>query len=180
MPRTEIRIAGFGGQGVILSGVLLGSAAVLHGGRYAIQTQTYGAAARGGAARSDVIIDDTPIVYPQVTRPDIMTAFTNQALSKYIDDLRHGAILIIDSGLVRPPEGTSFDIHGIPATTIAVDTFRRNIVANMIMLGYMTALTGIVGREALEAAIREGVPKGTEDLNLAAFAKGVELSRETG
>jgi len=180
MPRTEIRIAGFGGQGVVLSGVLLGRAAVLHGGRYAIQTQTYGAAARGGAARSDVIIDDAPIVYPQVTHPDIMTAFTNQALGKYIDDLRPDAVLIIDSGLVHPPEGTSFDIHGIPATNIAVDSFGRSIVANMVMLGYMTALTGIIGRDALESAIREGVPKGTEDLNLTAFAKGFELARNGG
>ena len=180
MSRTEIRIAGFGGQGVVLSGVLLGRAAVLYGGRYAIQTQTYGAAARGGAARSDVILDDSPIIYPQVTHPDIMTAFTNQALSKYIDDLCPGAVLIIDSGLVKPPEGTSFDIHGIPATNIASNTFGRSIVANMIMLGYMTALTGVIGQDALEAAIREGVPKGTEDLNLAAFAKGIELSRDDG
>ncbi len=178
MARTEIRFAGFGGQGVVLSGVLLGEAAVLMDGMHAIQTQSYGAAARGGAARSDVIIDNVPIVYPQATRPDIMAAFTNQALEKYLPELKEDAILIIDSGLVTPPEGTKLRIYGLPATSIAVDLFGKSIVANMIVLGYLAALTGIVGESAMEEVIRRGVPKGTEELNLSAFAKGAELARE--
>jgi len=177
MPRTEIRIAGFGGQGVVLSGVLIGQAAVLHDDRHAIQTQSYGAAARGGAARSDVIIDDCPIVYPQVTNPDIMAAFTNQALNKYLADLKKDAVLFIDSDLVNPPENTSLRIYGIPATNIAVGEFGRGIVANMIMLGYLVTNTGIVSPEAMQNAIRDGVPKGTENLNLSAFAKGIDLAR---
>ena len=111
MPRTEIRIAGFGGQGVVLSGVLLGNAAVLHDGRHAVQTQTYGAAARGGAARSDVIISEKHIVYPRVMQPDIMIAFTLEALNKYRNDLKKDALLIIDRDLVTPPEGTSFRLR---------------------------------------------------------------------
>jgi len=174
MPRTEIRIAGYGGQGVVLSGVLLGRAAVLHDGKHAIQTQTYGAAARGGAARSDVIIDEEPILYPQVTRPDIMVAFTNEALDKYRRDLKENAVLLIDEALVTPPGGTTFRIHPVPATTIAIREFERGIVANMVMLGFLVALTGVVSARAAEEAIRSGVPKGTEELNLAAFAKGVE------
>ena len=176
MARTEVRIAGFGGQGVILAGVLLGTAAVLKDGKHALQTQTYGAAARGGAARSDVIVSDDEIVYPQVTAPDIMVVFTTEALNKYKDDLRQGAILIIDGDMVVPPEDSSFDIHTVPATKIAIEELGRGIVANMIMLGYLAALSGVVSISALEETIRVNVPKGSEELNLSAFAKGIELA----
>ena len=177
MPRTEIRIAGFGGQGVVLAGVLLGTAAVLYDGKHALQTQSYGAAARGGAARSDVIISDEEIDYPQVTAPDVMVAFTTEALKKYMSELRPGAMLIIDEDLVTPPEGTSFSIYSIPATRIATDELKRGIVANMIMLGFLSVLTGIVSACALEDTIRENVPKGSEELNIAAFRKGVERAK---
>ncbi|MFC1606618.1 2-oxoacid:acceptor oxidoreductase family protein [Candidatus Latescibacterota bacterium] len=176
MARTEVRIAGFGGQGVILAGVLLGTAAVLKDGKHALQTQTYGAAARGGAARSDVIVSDDEIVYPQVTAPDIMVVFTTEALNKYKDDLRPDATLIIDGELVTPPTDTSFDIHIVPATKIAIEELGRGIVANMIMLGYLSALTGVVSTRSLEETIRLNVPKGSEELNLSAFGKGVALA----
>jgi len=174
MPRTEIRIAGFGGQGVVLAGVLFGKAAVLCEGKHAIQTQSYGASARGGAARSDVIVSNDDIIYPQVTAPDVMVAFTTEALSKYQSKLKQDAVLIIDEDLVTPPEGTSFRIYRVPATSIAVSEFGRGIVANMIMLGFLTAVTGVVSTQALEETIKTGVPKGTEELNLAAFRRGVE------
>ena len=178
MPKTEIRIAGFGGQGVILAGVLLGTAAVLHDGKHALQTQTYGAAARGGAARSDVIISEDEIVYPQLTAPDVMIAFTTEALNKYRRELKEGAVLIIDGDLVNSSGETSFRTYSVPATSIAVNEFGRGIVANMIMLGFLVALTGVVSIQALEETIRTNVPKGTEELNLAAFGKGVELFQE--
>lgn len=177
MPRTEIRIAGFGGQGVVLAGVLFGKTAVLCERKHAIQTQSYGASARGGAARSDVIISEDDIVYPQVTAPDVMVAFTTEALNKYHNELKQDAVLIIDEDLVTPPEGTSFRIYRVPATSIAMNEFGRRIVANMIMLGFLTALTDVVSIQALEETIRTGVPKGTEELNLAAFRKGVEYFR---
>jgi len=178
MARTEIRFAGFGGQGVVLAGVLLGEAAVIHDGKYAIQTQTYGAAARGGAARSDVIVSEEKITYPQVTAPDIMVAFTFEAMKKYQNELKPDALLIIDSSLFTPPEGTSFRIYSVPAASIAVNELGRGIVANMVMLGFLTALTGIVSEEAMTDAIRENVPKGTEELNLKAFRRGMELAKE--
>ncbi|MBN1291195.1 MAG: 2-oxoacid:acceptor oxidoreductase family protein [Candidatus Latescibacteria bacterium] len=178
MPRTEIRIAGFGGQGVVLAGVLLGTAAILRDDKHAIQTQSYGAAARGGAARSDVIISDEKIMYPQVTAPDIMAAFTTEALNKYKDELKKGATLIIDEDLVTPPEDSSFKIYRVPATSIASNELGKGIVANMVMLGFLSALTGIVSLEALEETIRANVPKGTEELNLTAFRKGVERAQE--
>jgi 2-oxoglutarate ferredoxin oxidoreductase subunit gamma len=176
--RTEIRFAGFGGQGVVLSGMILGEAAVIHDGMHAIQTQTYGAAARGGAARSDVILSDAPITYPQVIAPDIMVAFTLEALNKYMDQMKEGALLIIDKDLVVPPEGTSFRIHAAPATTVAANELGRAIVANMVMLGFLTSLAGLVSVEGMEDAIRVNVPKGTDELNLKAFRRGMELGRE--
>ena len=178
MERTEIRFAGFGGQGVVLAGVLLGTAAVLRDGKHALQTQSYGAAARGGAARSDVIISDEKIVYPQVTAPDVMAVFTTEALNKYRNELKKDAILIIDEDLVTRPENISFRIYSIPATSIAANELGRKIVANMIMLGFLAALTGVVSIGALEETIRTSVPKGTEELNLTAFRKGVEKARE--
>ncbi len=177
MPRTEIRFAGFGGQGVVLAGMLLGEAAVIREGMHAIQTQTYGAAARGGAARSDVILSDTPIVYPQVTAPDVMVAFTLEALNKYMGQLKEGALLIVDSSLFTPPDGLPFRVHVCPATRTASDELGKGIVANMVMLGFLTALTGLVSAEALEKTIRGNVPKGTEELNLTAFRRGMELAK---
>jgi 2-oxoglutarate ferredoxin oxidoreductase subunit gamma len=176
--RTEIRFAGFGGQGVVLAGMILGEAAVIHDGLHAIQTQTYGAAARGGAARSDVIVSDAPITYPQVTAPDIMAAFTLDALNKYMDEMKDGALLIYDGSLFTPPEGLPFRIHNCPATGTAVNELGRGIVANMVMLGFLTALTGVVSEGAVEDAIRGNVPKGTEELNLKAFRRGMEMGGE--
>ncbi len=178
MSRTEIRFAGFGGQGVVLAGMILGEAAVIHDGMHAIQTQTYGAAARGGAARSDVILSDARIVYPQVTAPDIMVVFTLEALKKYQSELKENAILIIDSSLFTPPEGLPFRIRRCPATSIAVNELGRGIVANMVMLGFFTAVTGLVSMEAMEEAVRGNVPKGTEELNLKAFRRGMELAEK--
>lgn len=178
MARTEIRFAGFGGQGVVLAGMILGEAAVIHDGLHAIQTQTYGAAARGGAARSDVIVSDAPITYPQVTAPDIMAAFTLDALNKYMDEMKDGALLIYDGSLFTPPEGLPFRIHNCPATGTAVNELGRGIVANMVMLGFLTALTGVVSEGAVEDAIRGNVPKGTEELNLKAFRRGMEMGGE--
>ncbi|MCE5250417.1 2-oxoacid:acceptor oxidoreductase family protein [bacterium] len=178
MARTEIRFAGFGGQGVILAGVLLGTAAVLHDGRHAIQSQSYGAAARGGATRSDVIISDETILYPQVTAPDIMVAFTTEALEKYRDELKPGATLILDEDLVIPPENGGFNVYRVPATSIATKELGKVIVANMVMLGFFAGLTGTVSTDALEKVIRVHVPKGSEELNIAAFRKGVERARE--
>ena len=176
MARTEVRIAGFGGQGVVLAGVLLGTAATLYEDRHAVQTQTYGAAARGGAARSDVIISDEPIRYPRVVRPDILAVMSTPAFAKYHDTLTPGGLLITDSDLVELPGDTGdIRLHTIRATHIAVEEFGKGIVANMVMLGALVAVSGVADVEAVKKAIREGVPTGTEELNLAAFERGVEV-----
>ena len=177
--KEEIRIAGFGGQGVVLSGVILGRAAVLYDGKKAIQTQSYGAEARGGAARSEVIISDERIDYPRVINPDILVAMSQQALDKYTRDLKPSGILLVDSGLVKDlPENYNFSLYQLPASQIASEEFNRIIVANMIMLGFLVGLTGVVSPGALKKSVRESVPGGTEEINLKALERGEQIATE--
>lgn len=176
----KIRIAGFGGQGVVTSGVILGRAAVLYDKKKAVHNQSYGAEARGGAARSEVIISDESIDYPQVINSDILVAMSQRALDKYIKDLKPHGILIVDSELVKDlPRSYSFSLYRIPASQIASQEFGRTIVANMIMLGFLVGLTAVVSQEALEKSVSDSVPRGTEDLNLRALKKGEKMARET-
>lgn len=175
MKRTEIRIAGFGGQGVVLAGVLLGTASAVADGRRAVQTQSYGAAARGGGARSEVVISDEPIIYPRVTHPDIMVAMSEEAMQKYGPDMRPGGFLIIDSDLVKRVNREDVRLVGVPASNLATQELGRTIVANIVMLGVLVAKTGVVSTAGMEAAIRDNVPPKTIDLNLKAFRKGLEL-----
>jgi 2-oxoglutarate ferredoxin oxidoreductase subunit gamma len=174
--RTEVRIAGFGGQGVVLAGVLLGTAAAVTDGRRAVQTQSYGAAARGGGARSEVVIADEPIIYPRVTRPDIMVAMSEEAMRKYGPDMRPGGFLFIDSDLVKHVGRDDVRVVGAPVSNLATQELGRTIVANLVMLGLLVARTGLVSVAGMEAAIRENVPPKTIDLNLRAFRRGLELS----
>ena len=176
MKRTEIRIAGFGGQGVVLAGVLLGTAAAVSDGRRAVQTQSYGAAARGGGARSEVVISDDPVIYPH---PDIMVAMSEEAMKKYGADMRPGALLFIDSDLVKGAIRNDVRRVGLPVSNLATQELGRTIVANLVMLGVVVAKTGIVSISGMEAAIRENVPPKTIDLNLKAFRKGLELGGKT-
>ncbi|MBC8230611.1 2-oxoacid:ferredoxin oxidoreductase subunit gamma [bacterium] len=175
--RTEIRIAGLGGQGVVLAGVLLGTAAAVYDKKHVVQTQSYGAEARGGAARSEVIISDSPIIYPKVLEPDIIVAMSQTALDKYIGDLKTNGTLFIDEELVTTlPERNNFKIHKARFSEAASQELGRSIVANMIMLGFLTSLTEITSAEAITEAIRNGVPKGTEELNLKALELGREMA----
>jgi 2-oxoglutarate ferredoxin oxidoreductase subunit gamma len=176
--RTEIRIAGFGGQGVVLAGLLIGTAAVVTDGRHAVQTQSYGSALRGGGARSEVIVSDAPIVYPRVVHPDVMVAMSEEAMQKYGPDLRPGALLFIDSDLVKADIRDDVRRVGVPVSNLATQEFGLTIVANLIMLGVLVAKTGIVSIAGMEAAIREHVPPRTIDLNLKAFRKGLEIGEK--
>jgi 2-oxoglutarate ferredoxin oxidoreductase subunit gamma len=173
--RTEIRIAGFGGQGVVLAGVLIGTAAAVTDGRRAVQTQSYGAAARGGGARSEVVISDDPVIYPRVTHPDIMVAMSEEAMKKYGPDVRPGALLFTDSDLVKDVNRSDLRRVALPVSNLATQELGRTIVANLVMLGVVVAKTAIVSIAGMEAAIRENVPPKTIDLNLKAFRKGLEI-----
>ncbi len=171
--RHEVRFSGFGGQGIILSAVILGRAAVMYDGNYAVQTQVYGPEARGGASMSSVIIDDAPILYPKVKDPDILVIMSQEGFEKYGVQVNENALMILDSSLVRSRPRCRY--LEVPATTEAKNTLGREIVANIIMLGALVRATGIVREESLEKAILDSVPKGTESLNMKAMKRGMEL-----
>lgn len=175
MERLEVRIAGFGGQGVVLAGVLLGRAA-LEEGRYAVQTQSYGAEARGGAARSEVVIASEPVLYPEVVAPHVLAVLSQPALDRYLPDLRDEGTLILDEELVsRVPERPAGRILRGRFTAVAAGELGRPIAANMVMLGFLVGATGLVAPDSLRQAVAKGVPPGTEQLNLKAVERGIEL-----
>ena len=168
--RTEISISGFGGQGVILAGLLLGKAAI-NDDKYAVQTQSYGPESRGGAARSEVVISDQKIDYPKVIEADIVVALSQPAFDKYCRDVKENSTIIIDSDLVKALENK---VYFVPFTKIA-DTLGKKVVANSVMLGYLQASTEVVTVESMETTIRENVPEHTIELNLEAFYQGIEF-----
>jgi 2-oxoglutarate ferredoxin oxidoreductase subunit gamma len=173
--RHEIRFSGFGGQGIILAAVILGRAAALYDGKYAVQTQVYGPEARGGASMSAVVIDDEPIFYPEVSVPDTYVIMSQEGFERYGADAPKNAVMLIDSDMVEGRPECTF--HAIPATTEARNTLGKVIVANIVMLGALVAATGIVSEAAIEKAVLDSVPKGTDKLNLSALRRGMELVR---
>ena len=176
MQSTEVRIGGFGGQGVVLAGGLLGEAALCDG-LYAIQNQSYGAEARGGAARSEILLAADPILYPEVIAPHILVAMSQAALERYLPDLRPEGTLIIDTELVaQVPERPEGRILGDSFTSVADKELGRAIVANMVMLGFVVGCTQVVGVSSLRQAVAQGVPQGTEELNISALERGLELA----
>ena len=167
MVRTEIQIAGFGGQGIVMAGLILGEAAVLDG-KNAVQTQSYGPESRGGAARSDVIISDDEIDYPKVLKADILVAMSQPALDRYVSGAAADTVVVIDRDLVGSEDKSH---RRVPFTRIA-DDLGKKIVANSVMLGYLAAATGVLSRPALEQALRSNIPAGTEQINLRALEEG--------
>ncbi|UCE38089.1 MAG: 2-oxoacid:acceptor oxidoreductase family protein [Thermoplasmata archaeon] len=175
----NIRFSGFGGQGIVLSGFILGNAAIKDGNN-AIQTQSYGSESRGGACRSDVIISDKNINELSPPAIDVLVSMSHSAFEKYIPMLKKGGTLIIDSDLVFPEDVKKFKFYGIPATDIAYKKFGRKIIGNMVMIGYVTAITKIVTKKGVKESIKNNVPKGTENLNIKAFEEGYKLGLKEG
>ena len=179
--RTEIRIGGFGGQGVILAGIILGKAASIFDENEAVQTQSYGPEARGGASKCEVVVSDSKIDYPKVESPDIFIAMSNEALIKYIVDLKDEGTLIVDPGTTDIEDVREFiDQHNIkvyeaPATKTANDEIGLKIVANIVMVGAITKITGVISENAAIEAIKDSVPAGTEEKNINAFEAGYNL-----
>ena len=172
MGTSEIRIAGFGGQGVVLAGMVIGNAATLHDGKFVTLTQSFGPEARGTTCSVQLIVSPEPILYPYLTKPDILVVMSQDANEKYGRDLKPGGLLLYEQDLIqsaRLNHGTR--TYGIPATRFA-EELGRKLVLNMVMVGFVTAMTGLVSPEAVRQAISASVPRGTEPLNLAAFAKG--------
>lgn len=171
-----MRISGLGGQGVVLAGQILGKAAV-YSGKNAVQTQSYGAEARGSVAKSEVIVSDGKIGFPMVRKCDILVAMNQEAVDCNLKNLKENGILLIDSSIVKDVPKTSAKIHAIPATEIAEKTLGQKLVANMIMLGALTKIANIVDDRNMKKAIEESVPKNAASLNLKAYETGKNLAK---
>ncbi|HLI62298.1 MAG TPA: 2-oxoacid:acceptor oxidoreductase family protein [Terriglobales bacterium] len=174
MPVTEIRIAGFGGQGVILSALVIGKAGCIYQAGYSTMTQSFGPEARGGACSAQVILSDSPILYPYVTHPDILVVMSQEAYTLFSPQINPNGTLIIEEDLVhleKLPPGVR--VYSIPATRIAEELGKR-MVLNIVMVGFFGAVSQVLQREALRQAVASSVPDAYRELNLKAFDRGFE------
>jgi 2-oxoglutarate ferredoxin oxidoreductase subunit beta len=173
----EVRLCGFGGQGIILAGKITGAGAALYDEREVTLTQSYGPESRGGACSTALIISDSPILYPHVTHPSVMVAMSQEAYTTYHGQLTEGGVLLIDADLVEPDPAANQHFIPIPATRIAEQDLGRRIVANIVMMGALAASTEVVSEAAMRNAILDSVPKGTEELNMKAFQMGFDYAK---
>jgi len=175
--RLEIRVAGFGGQGIIRTGLILAMAACIHGNRNAVQTQSYGPESRGGACKSEVVISNEEIDFPKVLEPDVLIAMSQEAYNTYVDSVKKGGTILLDPDLVQKQKASSgIQVSKVPATRIA-EELGKTIVANVVMLGAFASVTNLIDVETLRKSVLDNVPKGTEKLNLAAFEKGFNYGK---
>jgi 2-oxoglutarate ferredoxin oxidoreductase subunit gamma len=174
MQLTEIRLAGFGGQGVILSAIVLGKAASIYQGAYATMTQNFGPEARGGACSAQLIVSDSPILYPYVAQPDILVVLSQEAYVRFAPELKDGGIMIVEQDMVRVSDlHKEIKVYSIPATRIAEELGKR-MVLNSVMVGFFTAITNLLDPDAVRKAVADSVPPNFRDLNLKAFERGLE------
>ena len=173
-----IRIAGFGGQGVILAAAVIGKAAAIFQGAYATMTQSFGPEARGGSSSAQVILSSEPILYPYVARPDILVVMSQEAYTRFSPALKPGGILIAEQDLVRIdqiPDGVR--AYGVPATRLA-EELGRKVVLNIVMVGFFGAVAKLLDPDALRQAVADSVPPAMQKLNLQAFDKGFGFGQE--
>ena len=174
MERSTV-FAGFGGQGVILSATILGRATALHENGYATMTQNYGPEARGGAASAALVLSDQPVLYPYLTHPEILVVMSQEAYSRFIPELKRDGILIIEEDLVRlDHQVKDCRVYGIPATRIA-EELGKKMILNVVMVGFLCAVSKAVSAEACRKAVADVVPKRFLDLNLTAFDRGYQF-----
>lgn len=173
----QIRLCGLGGQGIVLGGTILGHAGI-NDGKWVAGSSSYGSEARGSACRAEVIISDEPIIFPHVTRPDILIAMSQEAYDKYIKDMgRDEETVIYDEQMVRTEEISGLRQLGFPAGSVATKELENKLVANMVILGIVAEVTGIVSQNALLSAIEKNVPERFKALNLRAAELGLALGR---
>ncbi len=174
--KTEIRLSGSGGQGLILAGMILAEAAAIYEGKNAVQTQSYGPEARGGASKSEVIISNSEILYPKTTRLDYLLALNQESCDKYAHDLKEDGLLLVDDDAVEhvPPVKSI----SLPLVRTAREKVGRLMTTNIVSLGALVGLSNIVNPKALEKAMLARVPKGTEQMNLKALQLGFQLAEE--
>jgi 2-oxoglutarate ferredoxin oxidoreductase subunit gamma len=174
MESVQIQIAGFGGQGVILAGMVIGRAATIYDSKHVTLTQSFGPEARGSACSVQLIISPEPVLYPYLTRADILVAMSQEAYTRFVPGLKPNGLLLYEQDLIETePAGADIRAWGISATRFA-EELGRKLVLNMVMVGFVTAMTGIVTPDAARKSIADSVPKGTDALNTSAFQKGLE------
>jgi len=175
---TEIRIAGFGGQGIILSGYIIGKAAAIFDNKFSTLIQSFGPEARGSSCSAQLLISDDQILYPYLVQPEISIILSTDAFDKFGGELKSGGIMLIEKDLVQPekvPKGIK--MYAVPATRLA-EELGRKIVMNIITVGFFSATTGITSYEATRKAVESSVPPGTEEMNLKAFDMGYNYGKE--
>jgi 2-oxoglutarate ferredoxin oxidoreductase subunit gamma len=175
MKNIQIKIGGFGGQGVVLAGYIMGKAASIHDKKNATLTQSYGPESRGSSCSSQLIIGKDEIDYPKVSHPDILLIMSQEAYDKFTPELSKGGTLLYDEDLAKPTNnfGKTTQVYSIPATRYA-EEIGKKVVANIIMLGFFTAISGLISPEAMKKSIRSSTPSGFEELNIKAFDRGYE------
>lgn len=180
--RKEILLCGYGGQGLILAGILLGEAVAVYEGLNATHNQSYGVQARGGACKSEVIISDEEIFFAEIDTPDILLAMSQSALDSYGPTVKDNALVIVDSGFVEDTSvlKNTANIYKYPITDISIEKTGKAILANVVALGLLSSLTGVVGKESLEQEINQRAPGGTAELNLKALYGGLEAAGSAG
>jgi 2-oxoglutarate ferredoxin oxidoreductase subunit gamma len=171
MNDLEIRTTGFGGQGVVLLAYVIGHATAIEAGRHSTMIQTFGPEARGSTCSATLVLSDREVLYPYIRGTDLLVVMSSDAYEKYRDELRSNGTLIYESALVHPTPPPGQRAFGIPSTRIA-ESMHRPIVGNMVMLGFVTAATGVTSREVMRQAVKESVPAGTEEINLQGFDAG--------
>ncbi len=171
MNDTEVRVTGFGGQGVVLLAYVVGRATAIDAGRHSTMIQTFGPEARGSTCSATLVISDREVLYPYIRGCDILVVMSGEAYEKYRDELRPDGVLVYETSLVHPTPRPGQRAFGVPSTRIA-ESLHRPIVGNMVMLGFVTAATGITSREVMREAVKASVPAGTEEGNLQGFDAG--------
>lgn len=177
MCALELQVGGFGGQGVILAGMAIGRGLVLYEDRHVSLTQSFGPEARGSACSVQLVISPEPVLYPYLTQPHILVAMSQEAYRRFAPSLRPGGTLVVEEDLVRVEDlRPDLTLFRVPATRLA-EELGRKLVLNIVMVGFFTAVTGVVKLDSARRAVADLVPRGTESLNLAAFDKGYAYGR---
>jgi 2-oxoglutarate ferredoxin oxidoreductase subunit gamma len=179
MPVTEIRIAGFGGQGVILAATVIGKAACIYENGYATMTQAFGPEARGGAASAQLVLSDQPILYPYVNEPNVLVVMAQEAFTKFAPEVRADGILIVETDLVHLSSAVKQGVRvfGVPATRLA-EQLGKKMVLNIVMTGFFTAVTGLLAPESVKKSVLDSVPSQSKELNMKAFDSGFEYGQK--
>jgi 2-oxoglutarate ferredoxin oxidoreductase subunit gamma len=174
MSTTEIRFSGFGGQGIIRCALITGKALSLYDDKFATMTQSFGPEARGSACAAQLVVSDERVLYPYITHPGVLMALSQEAYEKYYSELPDGGILIVDEDLVKlRSEHSNLDLCRVPATRFAEGLGNR-LFTNLVALGFLTAVTGVVTPDAMKQALPGLVPNRFLKINIKAFEKGYE------